>query len=208
MDGEVETTLDYIDGINVPGDPFKEAANEYWALLCLRHGLECIAAQAQTFNAKGLAANDPDGKTKSFVMGRLPGLDIAEQAILTCMFHWYSVSACNYVRIVGAIAYQQDNSRPIPPVYIGRIMPDVLEFRDKVGAHLAWSTKNRNDTDADRLWSSIPQLAWWDDSFKVNAVAVRVRKGDKESNSVATKPWSITGVHEQLRARFWREPQA
>jgi len=34
------TILDHIYGIKVPGEVFREPANEYWALLCLRQGLD------------------------------------------------------------------------------------------------------------------------------------------------------------------------
>ena len=52
-------------------------------------------------------------------------------------FHWYSISACQYVRTVGAIAYLQDNSRPKPLEYVNSVIPEVKAYRDKVGAHYA-----------------------------------------------------------------------
>ena len=42
---EHKTILDHIDNISVPGDVFSEPTNEFWALICLRHGLEFLYQQ-------------------------------------------------------------------------------------------------------------------------------------------------------------------
>ncbi len=39
---ESVTVLDYVDNIEVPGDVFRKPSNEYWALVCLRQGLEFL----------------------------------------------------------------------------------------------------------------------------------------------------------------------
>jgi hypothetical protein len=47
LDSEsVVSTLDHIDNITVPGDVFRRPANEYWALICLRDGMEFLYRQA------------------------------------------------------------------------------------------------------------------------------------------------------------------
>ena len=174
------TTLDHIDRITVPGNPFAEPANEYYALLCLRTGLEFLYRQAEKCDQIALKQLDP--KKQYFSFGNSPLLTGIPYQLLTCAFHWYSISACQYVRTVGAIAYLQDKSRPIPPEYIKCVIPEVLAFRDKIAAHFAWLSKHSQDNEAERLASS-----------------------GKSSNSKAMQPWSITKIHQRLQERYWPE---
>ena len=44
------TVLDYEDGIQVPGNVFAEPVNEYWALMCLRQGLEYLYHQVSQYD--------------------------------------------------------------------------------------------------------------------------------------------------------------
>jgi hypothetical protein len=104
---------------------------------------------------------------------------------------------------VGAIAYRQDKTRPLPPHYVRGVIPEVLSFRDKVAAHFAWSTEHSKDNDAERLASILPPLAFVDDSFHVGAIRVGLSREGKESNSASIAPWSICKIHERLRTRYW-----
>ena len=197
------TTLAHIDRITVPGNPFAEPANEYYALLCLRTGLEFLYRQAEKCDQIALKQLDPNKQYFSF--GNSPLLTGIPYQLLTCAFHWYSISACQYVRIIGAIAYLQDNSRPIPPEYVKSVIPEVLAFRDKVAAHFAWSSKHSQDNEAERLASIIPQVAFFEDTFQVQALTLSKVSSGKSSNSNVMQPWSITKIHRRLRGRYWPE---
>lgn len=197
------TTLDHIDRITVPGNPFAEPANEYYALLCLRTGLEFLYRQAEKCDQIALKQLDPNKEFCS--LGNSPLLTGIPYPLLTCAFHWCSVSACQYVRIVGTIAYLQDNSRLKPLEYVDSVIPEVKAYRDKVGAHYAWSTKHNEDNDAERLASIIPQVAWCKDSFQVQVFTVSRVSSGKSSNSKVMQPWSITKIHQRLQERYWPE---
>ncbi len=125
--------------------------------------------------------------------------------LLVCWFHWYAISACQFVRVVGAIAHQQDNSKPKPLEYVAKVIPEVLKFRDKVAAHYAWSGKNKNDNDAERWASIMPPVAFHMGSFRVGVFNTGVGRGANRSFSEAA-PWGICEVHERLRARYWPNP--
>ncbi len=204
---EKVTVLDHIDGIEVPGDVFAESANEYWALLCLRDGLRFLAAQAARIDEAVRQRVNPEGKLKIIMVGNDPAFAGIPRGLLTCAFHWYAVSACQYVKTVGAIAYRQDNTRPLPPKYVESVIPAVLAFRDKVAAHFAWATRNERDTEAERMASILPPLTFNDDSFYVGSLTLSVRSGGKTSDSSALKPWSITEVHGRLCDRYWPDAQ-
>ena len=206
MSTAVVTVLDHIDKIAVPGNMFEQPANEYWALVCLRQGMEFLYRQAQQCD-RVLNQHNSDGNLEVWRMGNLPEMRAVPTGLLTCAFHWYAISACQYARTVGAIAYRQDASRPLPPHYVASVMPEVLAFRDKVAAHFAWSTQHSKDNDAERLASILPPLTFEGESFHVGSIAVAVRRGGKESNSQSIAPWSICKVHERLRPRYWPSPK-
>lgn len=202
------TILDHLDNIQVPGDVFGEAVNEYWALICLRDGMEFLYQQALRCDEAVKREVNPGGNVRFFGGGNLPPFSQISRTLLTCAFHWYAISACQYVRTVGAIACKQDPNRPLPHAYADGIIPEVVAFRDKVAAHFAWSTENRRDNDAERLASILPPLTFNSDSFYVGGMTVAVRRNGKASTSEAIKPWSLCKVHEGLRARYWPNQQS
>jgi len=202
------TVLDYIDNITVPGNVFKEPANEYWALVCMWQGMEYLYRQASRCDGIVKHRVNPEGKVTYVSLGNDPQFRGISKALLTSAFHWYAMSAYQYVLTVGAIAYRQDTTRPIPPDYVKKVIPQILAFRDKVAAHFAWAKNHSKDTDAERLASILPPLAFTDDSFHVGVFAVTVRRAGKVSHSRAIQPWSICRVHEQLRKRYWPDQGA
>ncbi|MBN2098104.1 MAG: hypothetical protein JW753_00755 [Dehalococcoidia bacterium] len=197
------TVLDHVEGIQVNGDPFSEPANEYAALLALREGLRFLYSFAVDCDRIVLARLNP--KERVFMTGNSPTFAGVPLRLLTCAFHWYSISACQYVRTVGTIARRESSSRPLPPHYVKSVIPEVLAFRDKVAAHYAWSTKHGQDNEAERLASIMPPVGFRDDSFHVGVLTVTMRSSGVPSNSSVLKPWSIAKTHQCLRKRYWPE---
>jgi len=201
MTQKLNTILDHKDNITVEGNPFAEPANEYWAIICLKRGLGYLYRQAKKCDE--LALEQLEAGKQYFSFGNSPLLKGIPYSLLTCAFHWYSISACQYARTIGAIAYMQDNSRPIPPKYVESVIPEVLAFRDKVAAHYAWSSVNNRDNEAERFASIVPQLAFNKDSFQVPAFTISRGSKAKSSTSGVMQPWSITKIHQRLRERYW-----
>ncbi|MHC4174055.1 MAG: hypothetical protein ACYTBX_11660 [Planctomycetota bacterium] len=197
------TILDHMDNIVVPGLVFKNPTNEYWALICLRDGMNFLYRQAKCCDDAIKSRVNPKDNIKYMGIGNLPEFQGIPKSLLTCSFHWYSISACQYVRTIGTIAYQNDNTRPKPLEYTQRVIPDILAFRDKVGAHFAWTTKHKQDNDAERIMSILPQLTFNDNSFHVGSISLSLKKDDKISKSETVKAWSICKVHEKLQERYW-----
>jgi len=197
------TVLDHFDGIIVPGDPFRQPANEYWALVCLKQGMDLLYNQALDYDQIIAQRVNPDGDLDVFFSGNFPGMEQVPTPLLTCAFHWYVISACQYVRTVGAIAHKFDPTRPIPPEYAKTVIPEVIAFRDKVAAHFSWTTQNRRDSDAERLASILPPLSYFNDSLHVGGMTLTVTRGGKASTSSAIQPWSLCRVHEKLSNRYW-----
>ena len=203
-DKQKETVIDYIDNITVPGLVFDKPANEYWALICLKEGMEFLYRQAKHCDDAVKARVNPKGNLKCYSFGNLPEFQGIPMGLLTCSFHWYAISACNYVRTVGAIACQQNSDNLKPRQYAEKIIPEVLAFRDKVAAHIGWASNNKKDNDAERLVSILPPLVFTNDSFWVGAFDCSLKKNGKVSTSKA-KAWSICNVHKELQKRYWKE---
>ncbi len=200
------TTLDYIENIKVDGDVFTKPVNEYWALVLLKEGLNFLYSQAVKCDEIVLARSNP--KVKVLAMGNSSLLTGVPKGLLTCAFHWYAVSVCQYVRIVGTIAYRQNQSRPKPRKYVKAVIPEVLAFRDKVAAHFVWTKDDSRDTDAVRAVSIVPMLTFSGDSFFIGGLKMFQKTEDKEEIG-AFESWSITNVHHRLRERYWPEqPQS
>lgn len=219
MTDDTTTTLDYVDNIVVPGDVFREPTNEYWALMCLWQGMEHLNAQvvkceltakeSVESGAEQLFSFAPDLKIKvegltSF--GRMPEAIRGATKLLTMSFHWYAISACQFVCLVGAIAKRLNDSRPLPNEYAEPIIPEVVAFRNKVAAHFAWSSENNRDNDAERLASILPPLGYNHGRICVGSMTVQLRQGSKSSTSSDIKEWSLSEVHERLMKRYLPPP--
>lgn len=219
MADDKTTTLDYIDNIVVPGDVFHEPHNEYWALMCLWQGLEYLNAQVASCEktakesvesgADQIFSFAPDLKINVeglFSFGRLPEPIRGATRLLTMAFHWYAISACQFVRLVGAVAKRLDDTRPLPNDYAEPIIPEVVAFRDKVAAHFSWSSKNKRDNEAERLASILPPLGYNRGRISVGTMTIHLRQGGKSSTSSEIKEWSLTEVHERLTKRYLPPP--
>lgn len=204
-DNKQYVILDHINDIRVPANVFTDPINEYWALICLKQGLDFLYRQVSQIDSITKEKLNPEGKLKYFGYGNIPGTEGIPQPLLTCAFHWYAISACQYVRTVGAIAYVNDNNRPLPLDYVKEVIPEVLGFRDKVAAHFAWTSKHSADNDAERLASIIPPLSFIDDSWHVGALKVTRSRKKGVSTSKNIKPWSISAIHLKLSQRYWPE---
>ena len=198
-----QTVLDHIDNIVVPGAPFQEPTNEYYALVFLWRGLKFLFHQASCCDDVVRQKSNTEGKLGYSVMGNDPIFDGVPRTLLYCAFHWYAITACQYVRTVGAIASSIDPSRPLPLDYVKKVIPEVHVFRDKVAAHFAWGTRNKRDSEAERKLSIMPTLTFQDSAFFMGAMMLSVTSSGKKSNSKAIMPWSISGIHLRLRERYW-----
>jgi len=191
--------LDHIDGIKVRGDMFSKPANEYWALLCLREGLRFLKCQVAKCEDNARQRYN-SSQIKLLCFGNDPLLAGIPQTLLTCAFHWYAISACQYVRTVGMIAYKKNSC---VNGYIEKVIPEVLSFRNKVAAHFAWTKNDNRDNKAERMISIMPQLTFRDNSFFVGSWKLTSKSDKKTTNSDAIKPWSVTKTHECLCKRYW-----
>ena len=150
-------TLDAIAGISVdPNNHF----NECRTLQMLSTGLMSLADNLKRREAAW--EQQTGGKVKFHAYG----LDIngtkGNLDLIACFFHWFGVSICNFVRLVGFIRGLSANEftradlsdaakfqavKSSVDGYVGGVieLSNVLMWRNKVGAHFAITAPHKSD---------------------------------------------------------------
>lgn len=192
--------IDYKDNIDASEDTF---ANALRALTTVSIGLNSLFRFTKRLE-EGI-------QTKMIVMqyGRLLTLHPSEQAQLECAYHWYSVSIVNYVRLVNSIRCKMDGTKANETYEKFVLGPEVITYRNKVGAHFASVQYNqmaeKKDTEADRKFSVMPQITRANDRYIVGGMCLtetKTKNGKKVTETVNLGPWSLTMKHEELNERF------
>ncbi len=191
--------LDHVEKLEIPD--FTRFLDELNALRYLRVGLDHLYLQVKEWETK--------------VRGRIPPHELAisggkdadwmagvPEDLLACMFHWYSVSAYNYALLVGWVVKEAGVSALAPPEYATAVLPEVSVWRNKVGAHFARAVPRKEDALVVLSVSVFYPVALLNDRF-VAAPFPGLTWAGRTGSSKEMRPWSLTEVHEQLRARYW-----
>lgn len=191
---------DSVDNFELTDDILRQHGNEVGVITYLFGGLEYLYRQV---DAVEVAVRERIGPVvHCFFVGNAPALAGVPQGLLTCCFHWYAVSACNCVKMIGWMRRQHDTSAPEAQDYVRSVLPEVLTWRDKVAAHFARHTPKRKDTTAELEASVLAPVGFEDGSFFASPMTLTTNRGGQSSTSAALRPWSLTKVHKQLRARY------
>lgn len=161
------------------------------------------------------------GKPSSFV-GVPPDQDERELQWVTCLFHWYGVSVCNYARLAGllkgfsekkisrqTIESCDKKDRDRIKKLCGQYTTDVLElehvlvWRHKVFAHFAITDPYNDDNIATLDVSVMSPIGFDEGRFKVGLLSLAKADSTKASVSSSLPCWSLTQVHENLVKRYW-----
>ena len=205
--------IDRKEGIELTAEFLQQHSNEFNCLNTLFVGLEhlyqFVRRQEEMITPEQLFEGAPEevkqmfsGQDyRGFVMGNAPGMEKVPRDLIRCCFHWYAVSACNYVRTVCWMAKINDKEFDVAK-YLKCVIPKVKNYRDKVGAHLAGTCKNKKDNEADRLASTLHQVTFANGHFFDCPMTVTRTRGGQSSESTPMS-WSLTTEHEALRERYW-----
>ena len=187
-------TIDYVEGLALDEETVKRFGNELTSLRYLAQGLDFLAAQVSRLESE-VQERLPANRVVVGV-GNVPWLRGVPMGLVACSFHWYAVSACNYARLVGWLALEQDEKAA--GAYVRRTIPRVLTWRNKVAAHFARTYARDEDSPADLVSSTMFPVGFEDDVF-VAQPFVYAQTGS------TTKPlkWSLTRVHNDLTGRYW-----
>ena len=196
--------LDYVDNLQLKDDDAEKRGNELNSLRYLARGLWFLNEQVSKIETQ-VAAKMPNGK-RVFHFGNSPDLEGIPQDLVACAFHWYAVTACNYVKMVGWLANNGDSKNA--KEYIDRVLPAVHLWRHKVAAHFAIIDPRKDDNAADLAMSVIFPVSYDNDAFYTGSFILTKSAGGKQSTSRQDMRWSLTQTHKELIPRYWPPKEA
>lgn len=199
------TVLDHLERVELDEEATTRFAFELEAIRYLREGLDFLALGVNRVEHELRERIDPAKEATTLSYGKDPDLAGVPYGVVASSFHWYAVSACNMVRLVGWVARELDDGRPSPRQYMETVMPRISAFRDKIAAHFAGTLNHSYDTPAERTLSTLPPVVFTKGYFVATPfVLVRAEADTLESSATsAMEPWSLTVAHAELGRRYW-----
>lgn len=191
--------IDYVDNLDLREEDAKQYFNELRSLEYLVKGLTFLNAQVQKIEAEVM--DGLDKRRKVFMIGNAPQLQGIPQDLVACAFHWYSVTACNYARLVGWLVNGGDTAKATK--YVKCVLPEVYIWRNKVGAHFARTSPRKEDTSADLAKSVMFPISFDDDAFYAGSLRLAMTSKGQGSSTRTDMRWSLTHTHQQLASRYW-----
>ncbi len=212
--------IDHIDNLELQDEVVEQHFNEIGSLQYLSTGLNFLNAQVQKIEAE-VIARLPDDQIV-IMAGNAPELEGIPQDLVACAFHWYSVTACNYVKLVGWLTHGGDSHQA--GEYLRRVLPEVYVWRNKVGAHFARIDPHKEDSPADVAWSVMFPTGFEEGSFWTDPIKLMFASGERKpappgvadwrwrllamsgrkiTSSRGDMKWSLTATHQHLTARYW-----
>jgi hypothetical protein len=192
--------IDYSDNLKLSDDQAKKYANELRSLGYLATGLMFLYERVQRVEAE-VIKRVPKGKRVG-IFGNAQEMQGINQGLVACAFHWYAVSVCNYVKMVGWLANNGNSSKARE--YMKHVLPQVYVWRNKIGAHFARHSP-KNDNPADLATSVIFPIEFEGDAFYSPPFTLTITTGGKQSTSRQDMRWSLTHAHRDLILRYWPE---
>lgn len=133
---------------------------------------------------------------------------------MSVMFHWFSISAVNLLRLIGLadIMNRQnwksldiaENRKEISAHckdYVESVIPEVLEYRNKVAAHFAITDPRKEDNVASLEYSIMPQVSW----MKGLGIMVGHSQWGTKGEMSEIPKWCLTKEFEKIALRCFPE---
>jgi hypothetical protein len=190
--------IDNINNLEISETEIKKYSNELKSLGYLSNGLNFLYKQVSDMESI-IQERLPNNQVTVFI-GNIPLASDIPQGLVACFFHWYAVSVCNFIRLIGWLVNDQDSSAALR--YINQVAPNVKIWRDKVGAHFARIKPNSKDTPADLAMSVMFPISFDNDAFYAASLALTISSSGKSSTSRKDMRWSLTHTHRDLSKRF------
>jgi hypothetical protein len=189
--------LDYIDNLSLSET---EEENHYDALMALARlgeGLFWINKQIAQYENEIRKEAEKDDIQLAMVGGVLENKPLG---IMSCAFQWYAISACNYAQLIGWLITKNTEASK---TYIRKVMPRLLNFRNKVAAHMAITNPYPDDNEADLAASVKTQIIYVKGRLFGAAFTPIIIKQNELIKINKDISWSLTLAHERLKLRYW-----
>ena len=191
--------LDHIDHLQLSSEEVRKYSNELHSLHYLSQGLFFL--HDQVFKIETHIKEITPKDKHIFQFGNLPSLKGVPQELVACAFHWYAVTVCNYVKMIGWLANNGNSAKARE--YMENVLPQVHLWRHKVAAHFAIIDPHKDDNAADLATSVIFPISYDNDAFYAGSLILSKTTGGKQSTSRRNMRWSLTHTHRSLANRYW-----
>jgi hypothetical protein len=190
---------------NIAFDPDSFPLKNLHALSYLKEGLFQLASVIRNAEIQKRKSGIPV-TFEAFMFKR-------EDQFFTCIFHWFSISIVNYLRLVSLIDVMNKNnwgsediSKPenIKTIkeycskYVEETIPEIHLWRNKISAHFAITDPRQADNLATLEFSIMLQLTYFNPYYVVSGL----NWGSKGTTSDIPK-WALTKIYDELTPRFW-----
>jgi len=184
--------LDHVDGFSLTDDQAKPHANAFNTANRMMAGLRFLYQLVAEEEQRLREGSDPNRIEMTW-----PASKVATQIPVDNLFDWYSVQACSLVRLIGKIAHME-GSPETHYAYSSRVCGPVETYRNKIGAHLAWTAPRSDDNPVDLKMTLMPNTAWMDGRFRTQLMVLRERRGGVSHSSSHDFAWCLTEFHEEV----------
>lgn len=188
--------LDFVDKLELSDNEVEEHYDARMALARLAQGLFWMHREVGKLELRVRKEAAKDNTQVAIAGGILDNLPLG---LLSCCFQWYAVSMCNYAQLIGWLAKRNTNEAK---AYVGKVMPRILNYRNKVAAHFA-IIDPRRDNEADLTASIMTQIIYVHGRLCASALTPTVTSGGSEIKVSKDISWSLTLAHERLVNRYW-----
>ncbi len=188
--------LDHLENLVLPDEEADDHFDARMALARLAGGLYWLNQEVSQIEADLRKEGAVDDIIAGLVGGVLDGKPLA---LWSCAFQWYAVSACNYAQLVGWLATRDT---ALAKAYAKRVIPRLLNYRNKVAAHFA-ITDPRRDNEADLAASVMTHVVYLHGRLCAAALSTAVRSGGQQVTISRDLSWSLTLAHERIVPRYW-----
>jgi hypothetical protein len=191
--------IDHIANLKLSDEQEKGQFNELSSLAYLATGLRFLYEQVQSVEAEVIKRLPKDKRISIF--GDAPEMQGINQDLVACAFHWYAVTVCNYVKMVGWLANNGNSSGARD--YMQCVLPQVYLWRHKVAAHFAIIDPRSGDNAADLAMSVMFPISFDNDAFYTGSLTLTITKDGRQNRSRQDMRWSLTHTHSDLIPRYW-----
>jgi hypothetical protein len=191
--------IDHIANLKLSDEQEKWQFNELSSLAYLATGLRFLYEQVQSVEAEVIKRLPKDKRISIF--GDAPEMQGINQDLVACAFHWYAVTVCNYVKMVGWLANNGNSSGARD--YMQCVLPQVYLWRHKVAAHFAIIDPRSGDNAADLAMSVMFPISFDNDAFYTGSLTLTITKDGRQNRSRQDMRWSLTHTHSDLIPRYW-----
>ena len=142
----------------------------------------------------------------SSVIGEIPLITRDEYRFLINLFHWYSVSAANYICLHDRAYTDLKGLAPSnKKAIVNSVSPAMLDFRNKIGAHSAYHYPQKEDGLLERKAAILPLLRLQPGPrFEMARVKLKPNRGALIVSDQPDTAWQLTRVHEVMVASYAR----